>query len=76
MMLEDINRRLQQRTKAAKDAAVTQAKALWPEEGRTIGLKVPTEIREALVALQKKEGLPSYKAAMKFACLRGLGLVK
>ena len=74
--MDEINRRLQKRTKEAKSAAVAQAKMLWPEEGRTIGLKVPTEIREALIALQREEGLPSYKAAMKFACLRGLGLVK
>lgn len=76
MMLDEINRRLQKRTKEARSGVVTQVKALWPEEGRTIGIKVPAEIREAVVALQKSEGLPSYKAAMKLACLRGLGLVK
>lgn len=74
MMLDEINRRLQNRTNKVKGAALIKLKALWPEEGRTIGIKVPAEIREAIVALQRAEGLPSYKSAMKLACLRGLGL--
>lgn len=76
MMLDEINRRLQERAKKTKGEVAAQLKLLWPEEGRTIGIKVPMDIREAIVALQRAEGLPSYKAAMKLACLRGLGLVK
>lgn len=75
MMLDQIEKRLEKKMAAkAKGWAKGQLLAAWPEEGKTLGLKIPSHVREALVRLQKNENLPSLKAAVQLAVLRGLGM--
>lgn len=74
MMLRQIEKRLEAKMKASRAVDFAAALSAWRDEGKTMGLKIPDHVREALVRLQKEESLPSLKAAVKLAVLRGLGL--
>lgn len=65
-MLDDINRRL---IHIARQRGYIhgRATALVSAEGKTIGLKVPPDIRAKLELIRQEYGLSSYKAAVLVA---------